>query len=554
MERIKKKSILKLVVVIFAIVFINILAHFLYIRFDLTTDKRYTLSLTTTELIEKVSEPLYIDVFLGGELPPEFRRLQKETRSLLEEYQLRNPNIIFNFNDPLEDETTAEQYMQELYALGFTPTNININKKGKKSIVQIFPWAIANIGQKSVKVPLLVNSYGHTAEANINKSVELLEYAFTDAIYKLTTTDKKKIAVLKGNGELEDKYMADFLRNLSAYYLLGEFNIDSLQNDRKKTLENLNRFDLAIVAKPTTTFTDDEKYVFDQYIMSGGKSIWMIDKVSIDLDSLRNKNQTSLAFPNNLNLDDMFFKYGIRINDRLIQDLFSTPITVQSPNGPAPVDWLYSPIVQSEENHPVNKNINLVKLEFANSIDTLANNIKKTILLRSSSESRTVGTPQEVSLGQFMDNLNPGEYTQGNIPIAVLLEGKFTSAFKNRVKPFELKNNIDEGKENKMIVIADGDIINYTYVNKKPLDGGIDPWTQQIYSNKDFLLNCVNYLMNDSSLINIRSKRIDLKFLDNVKVEENYTTVQLVTIGIPLLILLIAGLLFTYLRRRKYSR
>lgn len=556
MDTKKKSNIRTLVITVVALLAVNFAGHYVFKRFDLTHDNRYTLSETTITAVENVKEPLYIDVFLGGDLPPEFKRLQDEARQILEEYKSLNDNIVFNFIDPLEDEDKADQYMQELYALGFTPTNINSTKQGKQSVVQVFPWAIANVGQKSVRVPLLVNNFGNSADENINKSVQLLEYAFTDAVTKLTTEKKKKIAILKGNGEIADKYMADLLMSLKEYYLLGEFSLDSLQDNQEKTLENLKRFDLAIVAKPTQAFTDSEKYIFDQYIMNGGKSLWMIDKVSMDLDSLRNDTQSALAYPNNLNLDDMFFKYGARINYKLVQDLLSTPISVQSEKGEAPIDWLYSPIIKSEENHPINRNINLVKLEFANQIDTLKNNIKKTVLLKSSPESKTVGVPVEINLYQFMEGgVNPEEFIHGGQTLGVLMEGNFTSAFKNRVKPFSLNSSKDDGAKNKMIIIADGDIVNYTYVNKKPLGaGGLDNWTQQVYSNKDFLLNCVNYLLDDNGLINIRGKNVELLFLDKQKVEGNYTTAQLVTVGLPIAILALFGLTFTWLRRRKYAK
>lgn len=553
METGKQKTVKHLLFIIGMLIAVNFAGHYIFKRFDLTHDKRYTLSQTTLEIINRVKDPLYIDIFLGGDLPAEFVRLQTETRQLLEEYSAINDNIIFNFIDPLEDEQQAEQYIKELNSLGFTPVNINTTKQGKKSLVQVFPWAIANMGQKSMRVPLLVNNFGSNANENINKSVQLLEFAFTDAMLKLTLEQKGKIAILKGNEELGDKYMSDLLLNLKEYYLLGEFNLDSLQNDQTRILENLKRFDLAIIAKPTEAFTDSEKYIFDQYIMNGGKTLWMVDKVAIDLDSLRNEAQATLAYPRDLNLDDMFFKYGVRINANLIQDLLSTPISVQSPNGEFPVDWLYSPIIKSPENHPINKNINLVKLEFANQIDTLQNSIKKTVLLKSSPQSKAVGTPVEVGLNQFMDNLNENEFVNGDHNIGVLLEGEFSSAFENRIKPFDLKNNLDKSRSSKMIIIADGDIANYNYVNKKPLQG-IDQWTQQAYSNRDFLLNCVNYLLDENGLVNIRGKNVELLFLDRKRVEDNYTTAQFITVGLPIIILSVFGLLFTFVRKKKYGK
>lgn len=549
-----KNNIKKLLITIVVIVVLNVFGNQFFKRFDLTSDNRYTLSEATLNALKNVNEPVYIDVFLDGEFPSEFKRLQTETNQILEEFRAYNANIIFKFNNPIADEATAEQYTAELIGLGFTPTNINQNVKGKKSLTQIFPWAIANYGEKSVRVPLLVNNFGNKPEQNINQSVQLLEYAFTDALTKLTNPAKKKIAILKGNGEINDKYLADFLLSTKEYYALGEFNLDSLKNDLPKTLENLKRFDAAIIAKPTEAFSDEEKYILDQYVMNGGKIIWLIDQVNIDLDHLQNEEQISLATPIDLNLDDLFFKYGVRINPKLVQDLLSTPITAKSADGTDfPIDWLYSPIIKSEENHPINKNINLVKLEFANQIDTLKNNIKKIVLLKSSPQSRVIGTPALVGLNQFMQELNEAAFTKGNQITGALLEGNFSSAFKNRVKPFSINNPVDNGVPNKMIVIADGDIVNYNYVNKKPLVNGLDQWTQQVYGNKDFMMNCVNYLLDDNGLINIRSKNIELPLLDDQKVADKYTFSQIITVGLPIVILGIFGLLFTFLRKRKYS-
>jgi gliding-associated putative ABC transporter substrate-binding component GldG len=548
-----KNNIKKLALIIGALIVINVLSSQFFKRFDLTSDKRYTLSETTLNTLKNVKEPIYIDVFLDGDFPAEFKRLQSETYQLLEEYKAYNSNIIFKFNNPNGDASNAAQYTSELIGLGFTPTNINQNNKGKKELIQIFPWAIANLGEKSVRVPLLVNNYGNKPEENINKSVQLLEYAFTDAITKLTSIKKKKIAILKGNGEIADKYMSDLLLNAKEYYALGEFNLDSLTNDLPKTLANLKRFDMALIVKPTQAFSDEEKYILDQYVMHGGKTMWLIDQVGIDLDSLYNEDRQSLAYPRDLNLGDMFFKYGVRINPNLIQDLLSTPVTAQSPTGEDfPIDWLYSPIVRSEENHPINKNINLVKLEFANQMDTLKNGIKKTVLLRSSSKSKAVGAPLMVNLNQFMDHLDESQFNQGNQITGTLLEGNFTSVFNNRVKPFKISDNKDRGISTKMIVIADGDIVNYTYINKKPVQNGYDQWTQQIYGNKDFLMNSINYLLDDDGLINIRSKNVELPFLDEQKVSERYTASQVITVGIPVVLLAIFGFTFTYIRKRRY--
>lgn len=549
-----KKNIKHLAVIIVILIVVNILSAQFFKRFDLTSDNRYTLSETTLTTLKNVKEPIYLDVFLDGDFPSEFKRLQSETYQLLEEYKAYNSNIIFKFNNPNADAATADQYTAELIGLGFTPTNINQNNKGKKELIQIFPWAIANMGEKSVRVPLLVNNYGNRPEENINKSVQLLEFAFTDAITKLTSVKKKRIAILKGNGQMADKYTSDLLMEAKEYYALGEFELDAFPDDLPKTLANLKRFDMALIVKPTQAFSDEEKYILDQYVMQGGKTMWLMDQVAIDLDSLQNQNRQALASPRDLNLDDLFFKYGVRINTRLIQDLLSTPITAQSPTGEDfPIDWLYSPTVRSEENHPINKNINLIKLEFANQIDTLKNGIKKTVLLKSSPQSKAVGAPLLIGLNQFMEDLDESKFNEGNQIIGTLLEGNFTSAFNNRVKPFKISDNKDHGVATKMIVIADGDIVNYTYINKKPVQNGYDQWTQQVYGNKDFLINAINYLLDDNGLIDIRSKNVELPLLDEQKVNKQYTSSQIITVGIPIVLLIVFGFVFTYIRKRKYA-
>lgn len=549
-----KKNIKHLALIIVILIVVNILSAQFFKRFDLTSDNRYTLSETTLTTLKNVKEPIYLDVFLDGDFPSEFKRLQSETYQLLEEYKAYNSNIIFKFNNPNADAATADQYTAELIGLGFTPTNINQNNKGKKELIQIFPWAIANMGEKSVRVPLLVNNYGNRPEENINKSVQLLEFAFTDAITKLTSVKKKRIAILKGNGQMADKYTSDLLMEAKEYYALGEFELDAFPDDLPKTLANLKRFDMALIVKPTQAFSDEEKYILDQYVMQGGKTMWLMDQVAIDLDSLQNQNRQALASPRDLNLDDLFFKYGVRINTRLIQDLLSTPITAQSPTGEDfPIDWLYSPTVRSEENHPINKNINLIKLEFANQIDTLKNGIKKTVLLKSSPQSKAVGAPLLIGLNQFMEDLDESKFNEGNQIIGTLLEGNFTSAFNNRVKPFKISDNKDHGVATKMIVIADGDIVNYTYINKKPVQNGYDQWTQQVYGNKDFLINAINYLLDDNGLIDIRSKNVELPLLDEQKVNKQYTSSQIITVGIPIVLLIVFGFVFTYIRKRKYA-
>jgi len=551
----QNNNIKPLIYTILGIFALNLIGNFVYKRFDMTHDKRYTLQDTTKDLLKLVNTPLEFTILLQGEdFPAEFRRLQQETKQLLEEFRGINNNIHFIYEDPLAGEENISQAMLDLDQMGLTPTNIPITKQGNQSIVRIFPWAIGydEANQKSVRVPLLVNNLGVSASENIQKSVEQLEYAFADAIAKLIIKEKKSIAILKGNGQIEDKYLADLINGLKPYYEFGEFDLKELQNDNEQVIKNLDRFDLAVIAKPTKAFSDRERYILDQYIMKGKKTMWLLDQVQFDLDSLNNRSQSNVAIvEEDLNLDDMLFRYGVRINYNLIQDYYSVPITLKDENQQdLPLDWWYSFMTRSQENHIINKSINAVKHEFANSIDTLANDIKKTILLESSDMSRTVGVPLKIDLFQFQEE---SPFAGKPSITGVLLEGSFSSAYKNRVKPFNYSQQKDEGIENKMIVISDGDIVNYMYANKKFLVNGYDIWTEQIYGNKDFLMNAIHYLLDDAGIISIRAKEVKLAFFDKEKVKEKYSQSQIITVGVPIVLLAIFGIVFNYLRKRKYT-
>lgn len=561
MEPRKQKNLKQLVVTLIVLLAINFAGNYYFKRFDLTHDKRYTLSATTLDIIGDVQEPLYIDVFLEGQFPGEFKRLQDETRQLLEEFHAANPNIIFQFTNPLEDEKGRDQAMQELYKLGMTPINVTVDDKGKQSQEMVFPWALANYGKKTVKVPLLKNLIGASTAEKVVSSVQHLEYALVDAINKVTKEKEKKVAIIKGNGEMHDLLMGDFIKQIRESYYIGPFTLDSVAKSPQRTLESLKKYDLAIITKPTEAFSEEEKEVLDQYIVNGGKTLWMIDAVQIEMDSLYNATGSTLAFPRDLNLNDMFFKYGFRINPDLIKDEMATPLKLASGEEGSATQyqehlWKFAPFVYPESDNPIVKNMSGIKFDFANGIDTLKNGIKKTVLLRSSELSKKVGTPVEVKLDMVTEEFNPKNYlTKGFIPMAVLLEGKFHSVFENRVLPFKDPAYKTEGKAGKMIVIADGDIVkNQLDQNYQPLELGYDKWTKNFYDNKGFLMNCVNYLLDDNGLINIRSKDVDLPLLDKQKVYDNYSTAQFITIGLPIAILAIFGILFTYLRKRKYSK
>ena len=556
----KSKALKQLGIVFLAIIVINLISNFFFKRFDLTQDKRYTLSETTLNIIESVESPLYIEVYLEGNFPPEFKRLQNETKQLLEEFTAYNSNIIFNFKNPIEKEETRVEKMKEFYAKGMQPLSITVEDKGKQSQEVVFPWAQATYGDKFTKVALLKNLMGASTEQKVISSVQHLEFGFAEAINKISKEKQKKIAVIKGNGELIEPFMADFLRTVKESYYIGPFTLDSVAKQPTQTLEALKKYDLAVIAKPTEAFTEEEKQVLDQFIMNGGKTLWLVDAVSADMDSLYNETGTILAAQRELNLTDMFFKYGIRINPLLVKDEYATPIKLATGNQGSETQmqeytWKFAPFIYPTSTNPIVKNMEGIKFEFASPIEILKNDIKKTVLLSSSEYSKTVGTPSPISLDMVTEETTPEEYEgKGLLPVAVLMEGKFKSMYQNRVLPFKDNSFQATGKDNKMIVISDGDVIKNQLDKGVPLELGFDKWTNQLYGNKEFLMNCVNYLLDDNGLINIRSKDVDLPLLNKEEVYKNYTIAQMITVGLPIVILAIFGFLFTFLRKRKYSR
>ncbi len=556
----KKSGFKATVITLLFVVGINFLGYFAFQRFDLTHDQRYTLSETSNTITKQITSPLIIDIYLEGEFPTELIRLQDETKQLLDEFRAKNPNISYRFINPTEDPKNSEFIIQALTKEGITPLTITLQDKGKQIQEIIFPWAVATYNNTSIKIPLLKTKLGASTEENVIQSVQNLEYVFSKAFYNLTQPKQKKVAVLRGNGELPDVFIADALKTIKDSYFLAPFTLDSVATSPNKTLQQLQEFDLIIVAKPTIAFSDSEKFVLDQYVINGGKSLWLIDQVSIDMDSLYNATGSSLAYPRDLNLKDFFFKYGIRINPSMVKDVMCAPISLatgQRGNDTqyAQFPWMYAPLVYPTSNHPVITNIETVKLSFANPIDILKNDIKKTVLLQSSPYTKIVGTPAEVALTMVNERPKQEDFTSGSVPFGVLLEGTFTSVFKNRILPFKEKSFQENGKSTKMIVISDGDIIkNQLDQNFKPLELGFDKWTNLTFGNKDFILNSINYLLDENGLINIRSKKVEIPILDKEKVYEQYTTIQIITVGIPILLLIIFGFLYNWLRKRKFTR
>ncbi len=545
----------KIILLLVILIIVNAIASSIFTRFDLTQDKRYTLSEASKNTLRDVASPIVIDVFLKGDFPSDYKRLATETEQLLEEFSAYNPNVKFKFIDPIEEG--AEEFL--INRVGLQPKYITEEATNKISRERVFPWAIATYGNKSVKVPLYKNNLASSEDEKIASSVQHLEYAFADAFTKLTLMSKQTIAILKGHGELDDAYIASFLQTLKDYYKIAPFDLTAFPDNPEKSLENLKRFDLAIVPKPTKAFTDNEKYILDQYTVNGGKSLWLLENVQMEMDSLYSANGETLAYPRDLRLTDFFFEYGIRINPKLVNDIQCAPIMMAVGEGNntqfLPIQWRYNPLVNPTINHPITNNTNLVKFEFANQIDTLPKRTtKKTILLKSSELSKLEGTPKPISLSVIEKEPKIEAYEgKGNQNLAVLLEGTFESVYKKREKPFQLPDAKNEGTS-KMLVIADGDVIKNQVTRGKPQELGYDIATKRQYGNKEFLLNSVNYLLDNSGLINIRSKELKLAFLDTEKVLDEKSYWQAINIGLPLIILAIFGVLFAYIRKRNYAK
>ena len=559
-----KKHSVRLALLIGGLLLLNIFGNQFYKRFDLTQDKRFTLSKEAKEIVGPVDSPIFIEVFLKGKFPPEFRRLQNETEQLLEEFAAFNRNIKFIFVNPAE--AGMEGIQQQFAEYGLTPMQLSVVEGGKQSTEIVYPWALAHHNEKTVKIPLLKTQLGATSEERVNSSLQNLQYAFADGFKKLTTEKSKKVAVLKGNGQYDDRYIADFFSTLREYYFIAPFTLDSVGSDHIKTLKALMDFDLIVVAQPTQAFSDAEKYVLDQYIMNGGKSVWLLDATETKTDPV---SGNAFIFGKDLNLNDFFFRYGIRINPNLVKDVYSAPILLASGEERESqynrYPWFFSPLSSSLNNHSIVSNIEAVKFDYASAIDTLPNDIKKTVLLSTSPLTKIVGLPYEINFDfEIPENLqiisegpNPDEFRAGEIPLAVLLEGNFTSVYKNRVKPLELGQgikNIDDGNASKMIVISDGDVIKNQMQGNRPLELGFDKGTNSFYGNKEFLLNTVNYLLDDSGLINIRTRQIAVPFLDIHKTIEHRTKWQILNLLLPLGLLTVLGIGFMLYRKHKYTR
>lgn len=562
----RKKHIKQLVLALLTIVAINVISEHLFTRFDLTSDKRYTLSKNTKQIIKNIDDIVYFEIYLDGNLPASFFRLKKSLNEILDEFRVYGKDFIqYKFIDPSEeqDPKKRETIFKKLYNKGLMPINLQVKEKdGSSSQKIIFPSIMVSHKNKEIPINLLKNNTNRLSEESLNTAVESLEYELTFAIDNLTKTRVTKIAFLQGHNELLPAQVSDLAQTLSASFQLQW--VDIKENPYALVDENgKNKYELLIVAKPTLAFSEKDKFIIDQFVMNGGKSIWLIDAVNVEMDSL-SKGATTLAVSRDLNLDDQLFKYGVRINSKLIQDMQCMLIPVNTAiAGEAPkftsAPWIYAPLLLPSDAHPITKNLNLISSEFPSLIDTVGwnKNVKKQFLLASSDRSKIVNIPIQINLGMVAQRINIQSFRHRFLPVAVLLEGSFSSVYQNRKSPFSIKVK-NKSEATKMLIIADGDIIRNQVIgvgaNQKILPLGYDRYTKQTFGNKEFLLNAINYLCDKDYLLELRSKEHKLRLLDKTEINFHKLKWQMLNVVLPIVLIVLFGIVFYLLRKRKYTK
>ena len=562
-----KKNVFKnnkwnLAIIILGLIAINIIASFLYFRIDLTSEKRYSLSPATKNVLKNLDDYVYFQVFLDGNLSPSYKRLQKTIIETLDEFKAYNKRLIkYDLIDPAKgkDEATLRNYLKELEYRGLVPSiDYEMSETGTSENV-VWPCAIVTYKGREIPINFIYSNIPGSKEELINDAIENTEYKLIDGIYRITLQEKSKVAFIKGHGELDVLEINDLALALQDYYIVSQIPINH-------QLKALDEYKAIIIAAPDSTFDEMDKFIIDQYIMKGGRVLWLIDGALADMDSLQSKSDI-LAIPNDINLDDMLFNYGARVNKDLVMDYHSAQIPVKTGQvGNQPqfslFNWYFFPTVANIKGHPIVRNINDIKFEFASSIDTIAKpGIRKTILLSSGNYSRLLNTPSIISLNFLRIKADRSFFNRSNIPMAVLLEGSFTSLYKDRIPDTIAKDPdirfTETSKPNRMIIIGDGNVAKNQVVFRQgkyiPYPLGYDRYTGIMYGNREFLLNCVNYLLDEADIISIRNRDINIRLLDKRKVEINLAIIRTINIVVPILLVCLAGVIIYFFRKRSYK-
>lgn len=541
-----------------AIVPLVIILTYSGIRLDLTKEKRYTLSDNTIKVLESVKKPLTVEVYLEGDFPASFKQLQSETKFMLEEFRKINPKIDFKFIDPIKTKMSQDTLM----AMGMQPSILPDVKDGKISQITLFPYAVIKYGNDGVSIPLVVQQAGIDADQQLTRSIEGLEYNLVSNIKNIAAAKRKKIGILVNHDELNPDEFQGFVQLAMENYDAGPI---IPKNQTELSLEDvplLKQMSALVIAKPRKAFTDNEKVILDQYIMNGGKTLWMIDAVNAEMDTLT-RSKKVMPFPVDINMTDFFFNYGLRVNPALVKDVKKFAllrlVTGEVSGNPqyTSLPWPYYPLGIAENNNPVTKNINPVKFEFPTSIDTLGGrkNIKTKVLFESSERTLLKQVPNYVDLKEIASVDSLGQMEKPSTPkiFAVALEGKFNSAYASRIERKSYPGFKTSSPENKMIVIADGDVGRNKVIKGKPLPLGVDLLTNEQFGNEQFLRNALDYLLDDSNLMELRNRNIEERLLDRQRITEEKSSWQWINLLLPLAIIGLIGGLFFWLRKKKFG-
>jgi len=562
-KRIKKK-LKRLLLLAVSVVLINYIAGYFFFRIDLTSEKRFSLSPVSKEMVAKLDSPVKIDLFLDGELPAGFRKLQRAVKEKVQDFNAYSSmRIRFELHDPYkmtENQEERNKLFDRLISLGLTPTDLRLKKEEGTVTHLIFPGAVVRYKDFELGVNLLKNNPRLPAEVNLNNSIETLEFELVRALKQLIEDERPVVAFLGGQGELGVSMTQDFRNALLENYEVKDVVAPGL-------LDTTQKPSVLIIADPTTRFEEQDKFYIDQYLMRGGNLLWLVDPVQVSLDSL-SRGESTLAFPRDLNLMDQLFRYGVRINPDLLQDVdclmmpVNTSLDASKPKY-TPAPWYYSPLLSPSQDHEISRNLNRVVSEFASSIDTVGGNpnLKKSVILHTSPYSRKLSTPMEVSLQSINNPPARNLFTEHNLPVGVLVEGTFPSVFKNRmVDQFDQAGIEVLGKSApaKMIVLADGSLIANQLTRKngkvQPLPLGFDRYSGQTFGNKEFLLNAVNYMCDESGIMSLRSQVFKIRLLDKIKIREQQVLWKSLNVALPILLVLLLGLVFNLVRKHRYTR
>ncbi len=555
----RRQSLQQILLVIAILICVNILSRFVFTRLDFTQEKRYTLSNASVQLSKNLNDVVSFKIYLEGDLPPGFNRLKNSLKEMLDEFRVyAGDNLEYEFIDPAAnpDEKARMQLFRQLAEKGLIPTNLEQKDQSGKSQKIIFPGAIVSYRSKLFPFQILKSRMGSSPEEMLNISIENLEYEICSMLRRITVERVFNVGFLKGQNEISTDHLSDANAALSEFYRVDTVEING-------QLNALKDIKVLIIAGPNSAFDEKDKFIIDQFIMNGGKVFWLIDKMNINMDSLV-VSSTNVAIPNELNIDDMLFKYGVRINADLLLDLQAAPIPIITGyvgNQPKQqlFPWYYFPLLQTENLHPIVHNLNSVKGEFVSSVDTIeSGNVRKTVLLNTSKFSRLQMAPARVSLNMLRDEPDPKLFSKHFIPAAVLLEGIFESNYVKRI-PESLANSPeigfkDKSTETSMIIAGDGNIIS-NYVSKKGnvYMLGYDRFTGQTYGNRNFILNCIDYLAGNRDILSLRGKEFRLRLLDPSKTE-NANLIQWTNMLLPAALIVMFGLIFNYVRKKKYSK